>query len=173
MEGLKITNVVCSGDLQCALDLKDLASNLPGMVKYDRSKFSALRWRDGVSYLLFHTGKFKCLGISDLDDVQPQLDHCTDVLKKLGYKPIPAHVKVDTITAVYDVRERLDLKMLHKEMDASYEPEIFPAAIFKRAGINYTCHHTGKVVIMSIKSEENMIETVWPTLIEISLCTVP
>jgi TATA-box binding protein (TBP) (component of TFIID and TFIIIB) len=47
---------------------------------------------------------------------------------------------------------------LHDELpkDFSYEPELFPAVMFRRHGMHFICHLSGKTMITGIKRSSNL-----------------
>jgi TATA-box binding protein (TBP) (component of TFIID and TFIIIB) len=76
---MKLTNVVCSADLRCLIDLKKLCLRLSN-AKYDPSQFSGLVWqhkRIGGNCLVFPivTEKQKVLG-KELFDCVGTPDSC-------------------------------------------------------------------------------------------------
>ena len=50
-----------------------------------------------------------------------------------------------------------------------YEPELFPALMFKRNGIHFSCFRTGKVIITGIRNIMELENIAFATIIELKL----
>jgi TATA-box binding protein (TBP) (component of TFIID and TFIIIB) len=54
--------------------------------------------------------------------------------------------------------------------DFKYDPELFPAIMFKRQGIHFTLHFSGTLLITGIKGHRDLENVVYPTILELSVC---
>ena len=167
---MKITNVVCSFNTGCRLDLV-LLNNMSEKSKYNPLKFSGLVWKEiNITCLIFQSGHITCLGNKSIEEAHSNIDKCLNRLKQLGFIHVTkSDFKVITMSAVYKIKEGINLTKLVKQKGATLEPELFPAAFLRKKSIHYTCYHTGVIVITGIKSEMDLINKVSPTLIEIEL----
>ena len=168
---MKITNVVCLGHLGCKVDLKELYLVLEGS-RYPTPQ--SLTWKNpefGATHRLFSSGKIQTFGISHPEQIQPCMTHFAKTIESLGWSVNLGAVKLLTMSAVHDLGCTLLLNEVALYMGGSYEPELFPAAMFKKEGIHYTCYHTGKIVITGIKTEKDVWDLLAPTLLELELCT--
>jgi len=156
---MRLTNVVVQGDLGCNIDLRELTYKL-GDVRYDPRKFPAVIWQhrkiDGNA-LVFSNGKINCNGKStSLKDGRRRLRRYARILQKLGNAVNLRHVRVVTASGTHRLSARIVPN--HLPPDFSYEPELFPAAMCRRAGLHFTCHLSGIVMITGIKGEKDLDE---------------
>jgi transcription initiation factor TFIID TATA-box-binding protein len=54
-------------------------------------------------------------------------------------------------------------------MQATYEPELFPAAMFKRGNVHFTCFCNGTILVTGIKTQRMMEDVVMTTLMELEV----
>ena len=161
-----ITNVVVQTDLSTCIDLALLARNATNIV-YDPRVFSAARWKHrkiGGCCLVFGNGKLNCNGNRSIEQARKRIRQYARLLQKHGKI---AKIDVITMTAVYETSSGLSVNKLCDMLGATYEPDVHNAAMLKRGKVHYNCFHTGKVVITGIRN----IAVVYPTLLELELCT--
>ena len=79
------------------------------------------------------------------------------------------NVKVVTIAASFKTEGTLNLRNVVRYYGGQYEPELFPAAMFSKDFIHFTCFHTGSVLMTGIKSNQQLLNTCIPILIELPL----
>ena len=147
-------------DLQCALNLKHIASNTRDVV-LTLKPFTVLRWKHkkiGGTCMVYATGKIIHHGDKH------QLRKYARLLQKLGYNVCLRHIKLLTQSATYTLPS-VDYTQLVRTMNATYEPEIFHACILKRDGMSFTIYKSGKVVITGIRNINDalgvLIEIAW------------
>ncbi|VDI51053.1 Hypothetical predicted protein [Mytilus galloprovincialis] len=75
-------------------------------------------------------------------------------------------VQILTASASHQLSGRVDPYRLPSEF--SFEPEIFPAVMFRRHGMHFTCHLSGKIMITGLKSQRD-VQEVYPVLLEMEL----
>ena len=171
---MQLTNVVCSASLNCPVDLRALGSVLLN-VRYDPTRFPGLIWQHrtiGGNCLLFSNGKLHCNGkATTFREGIRRLRRYARVLQKLGIPITLRNVKVMTASAFHTLSAPLDFDTFIKERRPEYEPELFPSVNFCQEGVTFSCFNTGKVVITGIKTETDIDEVVYPTLIELELYT--
>ena len=167
---VRIVNVVIQGDLHATVDLDFLTTHVTDM-KYDPKNFSGAVWKDkeiGGCCLLFKNGKLSCNGNRTVREAKTRIRQYAELIERQGFSTNIQNIRIITMTGVYQVSARLDFNKLCKILGASYEPEIHNAAMLKREKVHYNCFHTGKVVITGIKD----IDAIYPTLLELELCTM-
>lgn len=171
---MRITNVVYSANLRCPIDLWQLHNRL-GDANYNPKRFSGLVWRHGSirgCCLLFRNGKIICNGAAaNFNDGEIRLRRYARQLRRLGYEIRLSDVKLITTSACHTLSGSIDWLTFCRESGSSYEPEIFPAVMFKKERIHFSCHLNGKLIITGIKSTEDLEDIVYPTLIELELYT--
>ena len=167
---MQLTNVVVQGNLGCRINLEKLARALIN-VRYDHSRFSGLVWQHrhiGGNCLVFASGAIICNGkCQSFKEGIQRLRRYARLLQKMGYCHTLTGVKVVTVSACH----RLDhvIKYENVPFTVTYEPEIFPAAMFKRDGIHFTLHLSGALLITGIKRPKDLDDVVYPVILELSL----
>jgi TATA-box binding protein (TBP) (component of TFIID and TFIIIB) len=91
------------------------------------------------------------------------------LVRKRGWSVTLKAIKIVTMSASYRTDEPLSMNVLVRDMQATYDPELFAAAMFKRGGVHFTCFHNGKILVTGIRNERMMEDVVMPTLIELEL----
>lgn len=162
---MRLTNVVVQGDLGCNIDLRELTYKLT-----DPRTFPAVIWQHrkiGGSALVFSNGKINCNGKSSLlQDGRRRLRRYGRILQKLGNAVNLRNVRVVTVSGAHRFSGRIDPQ--HLPPDFTYEPELFPAVMCRRAGIHFTCYLSGIMMISGIKGEKD-IDEVNGIIIELEL----
>lgn len=167
---VRITNIVCSAYLGCPIDVEELAGLLDG-VKYEPNRMRGLSWKPKgekkmPTFRIYPSGKMVCFGIADIDTIQPTLEKFADFAKNLGFPRVSlSKVKIVTMSAVHDMKQKLHLSKLANSLGGSYEPELFPGLLLRAEGLHYTIHHTGKVIITGVKALHDLDNKVWPTIL--------
>lgn len=100
--------------------------------------------KDGSNcLLLFESGKIIATGFKTFTNVK--------IFIKSHY-PGAKFIKIINITAVEFIREKINVK------DLSYEPEIYPAHLWKRNKICIVYYASGKLIITGGKSQKELRE---------------
>ena len=73
-----------------------------------------------------------------------------------------------TISAVHQLSSRLNFLQMCEDLGAMYQPDIHNAAMLKQGKLHFNCFQTGKIVITGKKD----LDAVYPTLLELELCTL-
>ena len=169
-----LTNVVCSGDLDCSINLRDLCYQLSN-VRYDPAHFSGLIWHHrkiGGNCLVFSNGKIHCNGKArSLQEGVTRVRRYARVLQRLGHVTSLNRINIMTASAFHTLSSPLNLAMLVQERGLQFEPELFPTANFRVKGITFSCFRNGKVIITGIKRTSDIKRVINPTLHELELCT--
>lgn len=169
----KITNVVLTAELGCALDLKHV-TNSAFFIRYNPKIFSGVIWSHRklrATCLLFKNGKLVCTGAKSISGGRKSIRQYARILQKMGYAVNLQNIRVRTMSAVHTLQGRIKPEALVEFLGAVYEPEIFSAVRLRKEGIHYTCFHTGKVIITGIKSMKDFEEKLCETLLEMECLT--
>ena len=168
---MQLTNVVVQAHLNCNLNLRELVGVLTN-VRYDPVKFSGLIWqhrRIGGNCLLFANGKINCNGkCSSIQEGIRRLRRYARLLQRKGCPVRLSNVRVLTVSASHRFDDRVTLDCI--PFDFKYDPELFPAIMFKRQGIHFTLHFSGTLLITGIKGHKDIEYVVYPTILELSMC---
>lgn len=169
-----ITNVVCSANLGCSINLRHLCYRIAN-ARFDPRTFPGLIWQHktiGGNCLVFSNGVINCNGkASSVREGQQRLRQYARRIQRLGFTVLLNKTKCLTISASHTLSDALDLQLLAKERKVLYEPELFPSLNFKREGVHFCCFHSGKVIITGIKDLSQIDDVVYPVLIELELYT--
>jgi transcription initiation factor TFIID TATA-box-binding protein len=166
------TNIVCTANLGCPIDLRDL-TNCCENIRYNPKTFSAAFWKHlvvGGTCMIFANGKICVNGkTSTPEDAQKRVRRYARLVQKRGWPVVLKSIKIITMSAYYRVECTLSMDALVRGMNATFDPELFPAAMLKREGIHVTCFSNGKILVTGIRNERKMEDVVMPTLIELEL----
>jgi transcription initiation factor TFIID TATA-box-binding protein len=164
----KITNIVCTSDIGRRIDLKRLTRTNRN-IRYDPGTFSGVIWkhpRIGGNCLTFSNGKICVNGAArSRSEARKRLRRYARLVQKQGWP----FIRIVTMSASYRADANLSMEALVRDMGASFEPELFPAAMLKRDGVHFTCFRKGHILVTGIRSERTIERVVMPTLIEIEL----
>ena len=167
---MHLTNVVVQGQLNISLDLNLLANTLIN-VRYDPSKFSGLIWqhrRIGGNCLVFSNGTLNCNGkCSSFDEGIKRLRRYARLLQKMGHCRSLRKIKVITASTTHQLENIVRPENIPDSY--RYEPELFPALMFKREGVHFTLHLSGSLIITGIKRQRDFDDVIYPVLVELSL----
>ena len=165
-----ITNVVCTADLNTHIDLRTAVNKCINVV-YDPSSFSGLRWNHpeiGGHCALFSNGKLMVNGKArSVRAAKLTVRRYARAIQRMGWPVKMTRVNVCTISAFFRLKQPLDLTKVVHHFSGRYEPELFPAAMFTKDSIHFTCFHSGSVVMTGIKRENQLYAVCMPVLIEL------
>ena len=144
-----ITNVVCTGDTNCDINLKTLVTKTVNII-YDPSRYLGAQWKHpkiGGHCMVFSTGKLFVNGrVSSISDAKRRVRRYARQLQRLGWQVRLSKIRVVTISASFKLDSAIHLGKVCSVYSGSYEPELFPAVMFKFDGIHFTCFQTGAVL---------------------------
>ncbi len=163
-----ITNVVCYAELNCSIDLIRLANECADVV-YKPGAFPGAIWSDeraGGNCKVFSNGKMVVNGRSrSVCETETRLREYATLLREMGWNITVTNINLATMSATYKLDRKLNLETVVRTYNGSYEPGIYPAALFIKETVHFTCFHTGPVLITGVKSELLLDEVVVPTLL--------
>ena len=167
---MQLTNVVVQGNLGCVINLEKLTRTFIN-VRYDPSRFSGLVWqhrRIGGNCLVFASGAIICNGkCQSFKEGIQRLRRYARLLQKSGHCNALTGVKVVTASASHRLETRFKPESI--PFPYTYEPELFPAVMFRRERIHFTLHLSGAMLMTGIKRPEDLDDVVYPVILELSL----
>lgn len=167
-----INNVVCTANVGCQIDLRTLVNKTTNII-YDPSSYSGARWKHskiGGHCNVFSTGKVMVNGkVNSIFEAKLRLRRYARLIQRLGWTVTLSEIEVITISASFKVEGSVDLYKVVRYYNGHYEPELFPAAMFTKDTIHFTCFHSGSVLMTGIKTTQQLYDTCMPVLIELPL----
>ena len=120
--------------------------------------------------MVFSTGKLMVNGkVGSVVEAKRRLRRYARCIQRQGWPLTLSRINVITISASFKVSGPLDLVKVVRHYRGRYEPELFPAAMFMKNDIHFTCFHTGSVLMTGIKDTQTMHDVCVPVLIELPL----
>jgi transcription initiation factor TFIID TATA-box-binding protein len=166
------TNIVCTSDLGCVIDLR-LLTMTNRNIRYSPSIFNAAIWQHPCirgTCMIFANGKICVNGnAKTLTESRIRVRRYARIVQKRGWSVHLKPIKIVTMSAYYRIDGMLSMNDMVKYMGATYEPELFPAAMLRRAGVHFTCFHNGKILITGLRDESMLEDVAMPTLIELEM----
>ena len=157
----RIVNLVATGDLTQQVSLEDI-SRLPDTI-YDQEIYGGR-----VAYLkppemhgkvsIFPSGKLISVGTKSPEKAQRDLETTVNTLVESGLIDlVEVQAKIRNIVVLLQVNVT-GLEELAEAIGAIYEPDQFPAAIYKPddLDVSYLIFNSGKIIISGIKSMEEI-----------------
>ena len=158
----EIQNVVMTADLGVNLPLKRLAWTVPG-ISFNPKGFAAAIFymRPPKSpMLLFSSGQMVCTGCKTRDEAVLAILNLRDVLKKYGIHCAHITWKPRNVVASVKFPFKVNVESIHKSYGSysSFEPALFPGAVFKPPGCNVTflIFSSGNVVLTGARDEQQV-----------------
>ena len=167
----RYTNVVLGAEMSFDhLDLQTFARCKPNVV-YNPSKFSTVVCKHkklGGSCLLFRSAQLICPGILDLETGKKTVRKYARLIQKVAGGDLKK-IRIITMAGLAKLDRQLSLDEVARQMDGTYEPELFNPCTFDRENVHFKCFSTGKVVIAGIRTEKQLENVVYPCLMELEL----
>jgi len=157
-----IVNIVASGNLNCNIDLYNLAISVPN-IEYEPEQFpgAILKLKEPkVSMLLFKNGKVICSGASCEKQIPLAIYKASkmihDIQKDVKVQKNADYTVVNLVSTA-NLKMDLDLFKTAMELDnVEYEPEQFPGAILRihDPKVTLLLFKNGKVICAGAKNED-------------------
>ena len=120
--------------------------------------------------MVFKNGKVMVYGkIDSIREAKLRVRRYARRLQKFGWPVTLKRIVISTISAVYKFDSPLNVYELIEQYGGSYDTERFPAAMFVKDTIHFTCFHSGAVLMTGIKTERQFYNTIIPTLLEMCI----
>ncbi len=160
MASIKFENIIASTTVKGQMDLEGIHESLPGS-QYNPEVFPGLMYhqRSPKSVIfLFRSGRMLITGPNSYEQINESIDVFLSKTKRSGFLLSRAS-PVDTkdIAASLDLARDIDLDRLHKSLGSKseYDPEKFPAVIFKASSkITVLVFPNGKIVSTGTKNSQ-------------------
>ena len=168
---MNITNIVVKSSLNVDLNMRYIMMHIKD-AKYDPSKFSAICWKHRSiqsSCLLFRNGKILLQGAKTYQQARLRMRRYARIIQRLGYNVALSAIEIVTITGLSDIGFPVDLNVMCSALpNASYEPELFNAMVYKKDNVSYSVFSSGKIVVAGVR-HMSLINDVMEVLLELSL----
>lgn len=169
----QLQNVVATVNLNCKLDLKNIALHARN-AEYNPKRFAAviMRIRDPkTTALIFASGKMVVTGAKSEKSSKVASQRYAKIIHKLGFNAQFTDFKVQNIVSSCDLKFCIKLEGLayaHANF-CSYEPELFPGLIYRmvKPKIVLLIFVSGKIVLTGAKVREDIyqaFENIYPVL---------
>lgn len=155
---LKIANVVATVTLSAPLDLILVHKRLPQTELPGKSPWLKLRLKPDNTYTAFYkSGKFLITTKfpEKLDSIAQRV---LDLLQSVDIDVEIVRIEIHNIVLQTTIPLNLSLESIIGNLDprkASFEPEQFPALIYKDWGVSFLIFSTGKVIVTGLKDINN------------------
>ena len=158
---MKISNIVATVTLKERLDIAYLHQNIKDTIRDPKVHWLKYRIPKDNSYIAFYqSGKF-LITAKSMEQVNENANYILSILDKIGICTKDWKLAIHNIVIVDSIGIGCIIETLVTNMDAkkaSFEPEQFPALIYKDWGVNFLLFSSGKIVMTGIKSIEQAQE---------------
>ncbi|NLZ30404.1 MAG: TATA-box-binding family protein [Methanomicrobiales archaeon] len=154
---MEITNVVATATLTTPLDLEHLQQHIEGSVLQKATgHWLKYRLQPENRYIAFYkSGKFLITGRGVIESLDPLVQRILALIRSAGVDADVLRVDINNIVAKDTVALGAPLEAVIASLDprkAEYEPEQFPALIYKDWGVTFLLFSSGSVIITGAKS---------------------
>ncbi|MCL2288746.1 MAG: hypothetical protein FWC33_06220 [Candidatus Bathyarchaeota archaeon] len=164
---ITVENVVMIGSFSEEVNLADANVKLEGS-KGNRKRFPGLTYKlrmPPATFLLFRNGKFVCTGIKTQLNGEQAIQSFLELLKAKGLVSSQCSFECcvkNLVTSVNLSGASVSLEKFTREFNSIYEPDRFPAAIYKahESKATFLVFLTGKLVCSGIADEDTLKRTV-------------
>jgi len=168
----KVVNIVATviTEIDGAIDLNQIIQKVSN-VEYHPDRFPGLIMRlenPHATLLIFTSGKMVITGLKKTTDANLAAQQAIEKIQNIGFKIKNPKIIIQNIVATSSLNVNVDLNMLTIMMDnVMYEPEVFPAAIYKMQDpkVVFLIFSSGKIVCLGAKVKETIDEAI-PILIK-------
>ncbi|KCV72329.1 transcription initiation factor TFIID TATA-box-binding protein [Fonticula alba] len=171
----QLQNIVASLNLNCALQLRDIATKARN-AEYNPRRFSAVIMRirePKTTALVFASGKMVVTGAKSENESQFAARKFMRIIQKCGFKVDFNDFTIQNVVGSCDVRFPIRLEGLQNTHGSSsnYDPELFPGLIFRMHDpkVVLLIFVSGKIVLTGAKRCEEIeqaFERIYPVLLE-------
>lgn len=158
---VKVVNVVASATLGQKLDLNTVIKNFPD-AEFPSEKFPGVVFKlkkPKAATLLFSSGKIICTGGKSEEEARKAVKRVVQRLSRNGIirrdKP---EVKIDNLVASASLKRTLDLELVSRLDGTMYEPEQFPAVIYRmeKPKVVFLLFASGRLICAGAKTEQEI-----------------
>ena len=168
----KVVNIVATviNEIDGKIDLNQINQRISN-VEYNPDRFPGVIMRlenPHATLLIFSSGKMVITGLRKTTDANLAAQQAIEKMQNIGSKIKNPIITIQNIVATSSLNMSVDLNMLTIIMDnVMYEPEVFPAAIYKMQDpkVVFLIFSSGKIVCLGAKVKETIDEAI-PILIK-------
>ena len=161
---MKIANIVSTVTLSSPLDLTLLHQRLPKTEVPGKAPWLKMRLPPDNTYIAFYrSGKF-LITTKDPEKLPFIAKQVLDLLIDIGLDVKIVDIKIHNVVVQDTIPLNTSLEALIANLDprkAEFEPEQFPALVYKDWGVSFLLFSTGKVIVTGlkdVKDAEGVIE---------------
>lgn len=151
---IKIANVVATVTLTAALDLALIHERLPETELPGKSPWLKMRLPPDNTYIAFYkSGKF-LITVKDPDRLPGIADEVLALLHKIDLDIEIVKIQIHNIVVQTKIPLKNSLESIIVNLDprkASFEPEQFPALVYKDWGVSFLLFSTGSCIVTGLK----------------------
>jgi transcription initiation factor TFIID TATA-box-binding protein len=157
---MEIVNVVAIATLNIPLDLPLIHSKIPGSSFPKNAHWLRMRLKDNTYIAFYKSGKF-LITQKNPDTVKKIADMVMHKLNEIGVEAEVKNITIHNIVAMETLPLRITLEKLIANLNprkGSFEPEQFPALVYKDWGLSFLLFSSGKVIVTGAKTVEEADE---------------
>ncbi|KAK7582515.1 hypothetical protein V9T40_013960 [Parthenolecanium corni] len=153
-EDITITNVVCTGNVRCNVDLRRITL-LNYNVEFRNSRVTIKLRKPKVTANIWSNGKIVCFGAPSAMEAQTGLRRVARIVQRAGYDVKLCPMRICNVCACYGAPFQIKLSAFanHYKHLVSYEPEISSAVIYKILELDLKAtlqiYATGNIIILA------------------------
>jgi len=163
----KVVNIVATviNEIDGAIDLNQIIQKISN-VEYHPDRFPGLIMRlenPHATLLIFSSGKMVITGLKKTTDANLAAQQAIEKMQNIGFKIKNPKITIQNIVATSSLNMNVDLNLLTLVMDnVMYEPEVFPAAIYKMQDpkVVFLIFSSGIIVCLGAKVKETIGEAI-------------
>ncbi len=163
----KVVNIVATviTEIDGAIDLNQIIQKVSN-VEYHPDRFPGLIMRlekPHATLLIFSSGRMVITGLKRTTDANLAARQAIEKMQNIGFNIKNPIITIQNIVATSSLNMNVDLNMLTIVMDnIMYEPEVFPAAIYKMPDpkVVFLIFSSGKIVCLGSKVKETIDEAI-------------
>jgi transcription initiation factor TFIID TATA-box-binding protein len=160
---MKIVNIVATVKLTAPFDLHHIQNSIEGTKRNPKVHWLQLRIPPDNTYIAFYkSGKFLVTAKS-MEKLQKNIDIVLNLLNNSGIDIRNAKTEIHNLVINHSIELISTIENLMPALDpkkASYEPEQFPALIFKDWRVNFLLFSTGNCIVTGAKSEKQAVDAI-------------
>jgi transcription initiation factor TFIID TATA-box-binding protein len=160
---MKIVNIVATVRLSAPLDLQYLLSSIEGTIRNPKVHWLQFRLPPDNTYIAFYqSGKFLVTAKS-MSILKVNVESVLSLLKTAKIDIKGAKTEIHNLVITDEINLKSSIENLMSTLDprkASYEPEQFPALIYKDWEVSFLLFSTGKCILTGVKTEKQARETI-------------
>ena len=153
---MKICNVVATATLKSPLDLERMQKRLHG-AEFSKSTGHWLKYRlssDNRYIAFYKSGKFLITGSGALENLDDIIAQVVGIIRSTGEDAEVVRVDVNNIVCKARINLTKTLETVYSALDSDnieYEPEQFPALIYKNWGVSFLLFSSGSLIVIGAK----------------------